>query len=123
MDTIAVSVVVAYLVVTTVVGVYFARRSRSSSGWATAGSGMGVVMIAVGLAGTRIGGVGTYGVAGNVMQTGLWNLWYGINTFLALALVGIFFAIPYRRLRLSTVSEIFSVRFGSRRCQAHSCRR
>ncbi len=117
MDTIAVSVIVGYLVVTTAVGSLFARRSRSSSGWATAGSGMGVVMIAVGLAGTRIGGVGTYGVADDVMKTGLWNLWFGINTFLALALVGVFFAIPYRRLRLSTVSEIFWVRFGSRRCQ------
>ena len=117
MNAITVSVIVGYLVIVTAAGSLFARRSRSSSGWATAGSSMGVVLLAAGIAGTRIGGVGTYGVAGNVMQSGIWNLWYGINTFLALALVGIFFAVPYRRLRLSTVSEIFSVRFGSRRSQ------
>ena len=117
MNAITVTVIIGYLVVVTLAGSLFARRSRSSSGWATAGSSMGVVLLAAGIAGTRIGGVGTYGVAGNVMQSGLWNLWYGINTFLALALVGFFFAVPYRRLRLSTVSEIFSVRFGSRRSQ------
>ena len=71
-------------------------------------------MIAVGIAGTRIGGAGTYGVAGNVISGGIWNMWwYGINTFLAMAVVGIFFAKPYRRTRLQTVGEIFTLRFAS----------
>jgi len=61
---------------------------------------------------TRIGGAGSYGVAGNVMDTGIWNVWYGINTFLALALVGIFFAVPYRRLGLTTVGQLFAQRYG-----------
>jgi SSS family solute:Na+ symporter len=78
---------------------------------------MGILMIAAGVAGTRIGGVGTYGVAGDVMSTGLWNLWYAVNTFLALLIVGLFFARAFRRLELQTVSEIFLRRFGSRRCQ------
>lgn len=110
-------VIVSYLVAVTAVGSLLARRSRESSSWALASGNMGVLMVAVGIAGTRIGGVGTYGVAGDVMHTGLWNLWYGVNTFLALALVGLFFAVPYRRLRLHTVSEIFYERFRSRRCQ------
>lgn len=117
MDTITISVIVGYLLGVTIIGSLLARRSGSSSGWAIAGGRMGLLMIAVGIAGTRIGGVGTYGVAGNVIQSGIWNLWYGVNTFLALALVGLFFAIPYRRLRLQTVSEIFWVRFRSRRSQ------
>jgi solute:Na+ symporter, SSS family len=116
MDTIAAGMILLYLVVTTLIGTALARRTRSSSDWAL-GGGMGLLMIAAGIAGTRIGGVGTYGVAGDVIKTGLWNLWYGVNTFLAMALVGIFYAIPYRRLRLSTVAEIFDRRFGSKRCQ------
>ncbi|MEE2775520.1 MAG: hypothetical protein VYE73_01990 [Acidobacteriota bacterium] len=116
-DLIALGVIVAYLVGTTLVGSLLARRSSGSNAWAAGGGQMGVLMIAVGIAGTRIGGVGTYGVAGDVITTGLWNLWYGVNTFLALALVGLFFAVPYRRLRLHTVGEIFSLRFNSRRCQ------
>lgn len=118
MDVIAASMIALYLVATTALGVALSRRNRSSSDWALGGGGMGVVMIAAGIAGTRIGGVGTYGVAGDVVKSGVWNLWYGVNTFLAMALVGIFYAIPYRRLRLSTVGEIFQKRFGSNRCQA-----
>ncbi len=113
----SVVVCVVYLLVVTVAGSALARRSASSTGWATASGNMGLWMIVAGVAGTRIGGVGTYGVAGDVMTSGLWNLWYGVNTFLALALVGLCFAIPFRRLGLSTVSEIFTRRWGTRRCQ------
>ena len=117
MQWIPITVIVVYLVGTTAVGALLAGRTKSAKEWAVAGGGMGMLMITVGIAGTRIGGVGTYGVAGDVITGGVWNLWYGINTFLALALVGVFYAIPYRRLKLQTVGEIFQIRFGSRRCQ------
>ncbi len=116
-DKIATSMIVAYLTVVTLLGIYLSRKSRSSSGWTVADGGMGTLLIAMGIAGTRIGGAGTYGVAGDVITSGLWNLWYGISTFLALALVGVFFAKSYRRLGLQTVGEIFWIRFQSRRCQ------
>lgn len=110
--------IVGYLAIVTIIGSMLSRRTASSSDWAVAGGGMGMGMIAVGIAGTRIGGAGTYGVAGNVMSGGVWYMWwYGINTFLAMAIVGFFFAKPYRRLGLQTVGEIFTVRFGSRRNQ------
>lgn len=111
-------VIVGYLVAVTAIGSLLARRTKSSAGWAVADGRMGVLLLIAGIAGTRIGGVGTYGVAGDVMRTGLWNLWYGVNTFLALALVGLFFAVPFRRLGLQTVSEVFVERFGSKRSQA-----
>lgn len=114
---IALLMVIAYLLLTTVVGILMVRRSRGGDDWAIAGGRMGILMIAVGIAGTRVGGAATYGVAGDVITGGIWNLWYGVNTFLALALVGVFFAVPYRRLRIQTVGEIFQVRFQSRRCQ------
>ncbi|HEX7037070.1 MAG TPA: hypothetical protein VF210_14945 [Pseudomonadales bacterium] len=107
--------IVAYLTVVTLLGVYLTRRNRSSADWATASGGMGVWMIAAGIAGTRIGGAGSYGVAGDVMSSGIWNVWYGINTFFALALVGLFFAVPYRRLGLTTIGELFVRRFGRAR--------
>ena len=31
--------------------------------------------------------------------------------------MGLFFAVPFRRLKLQTVSEAFTERFGTRRCQ------
>ncbi len=118
MDAIAITVIVVYLVAVTAVGSLMARRSRSSAGWAVAGGGMSTAMVAFGVAGTRIGGAGTYGVAGDVIGGGVWNLWwYGINTFLALTIVGLFFGIYYRRVKLHTVGEIFTIRYGTRRCQ------
>ncbi|MCH7910118.1 MAG: hypothetical protein IIB38_10930, partial [Candidatus Hydrogenedentes bacterium] len=119
MSYIPIAVIVSYLVLVTVAGSLLARRNKSSSDWAVAGGSMSLLMVAVGVAGTRIGGGGTYGVAGDVIHEGVWNMWwYSISTFLALALVGAFFAVPYRRLKLHTVGEIFQVRFRSGRCQA-----
>lgn len=108
--------IIGYLVLVTGLGIWMSRRTeKSGAGWATGGGGMGLWLVAAGIAGTRIGGAGTYGVAGDVMNTGLWNVWYGITTFLALALVGMFYAIPYRRLKLTTIGELFIRRYGKTR--------
>jgi SSS family solute:Na+ symporter len=109
--------IAAYLVGTTLVGMLMMRRSRKGDDWAVASGTMGALMIAVGIAGTRVGGAATYGVAGDVITGGVWSMWYAVNTFLALALIGIFFAVPYRRLGIQTVGEVFLHRFDSRRCQ------
>ena len=114
---IALAMIAAYLIGTTLVGVLMMRRSRKGDDWAVAGGTMGALMIAVGIAGTRVGGAATYGVAGDVITGGVWSMWYAANTFLALALIGIFFAVPYRRLGIQTVGEVFLHRFDSRRCQ------
>ena len=113
------TIVIVYLVFTTLLGIALGRRARSARDWAVANGSMGTVMLAAAIAGTRIGGAGIYGVAGDVITGGVWNLvWYAISTFLALALVGAFFAVPFRRLGLQTVGEAFTRRFGSRRSQA-----
>jgi solute:Na+ symporter, SSS family len=114
---IALGVIAAYLLGTTLLGIWMVRRSRGGDDWAVASGGMGVLFIAVGIAGTRVGGAATYGVAGDVITQGVWNMWYAVNTFLALALIGIFYAVPYRRLGIQTVGEVFLQRFNSRRCQ------
>ena len=93
-------VILCYLVFFVLVGIYISSGNRSSADWAIGGGTLGVGMLAAGIAGTRIGGAGTYGVAGDVISEGIGHLWYGVNSFAALFLVGLFFAIPYRRLRL-----------------------
>lgn len=112
------AIITGYLVVVTAIGVLLARWSRTDSDWAIAGRGLGVTVLAGGIAGTRIGGAGTYGVAGDVIAGGIWHLvWYSLSTFLAITIVGLFFAQTYRRLELQTTSEIFWRRFRSTRCQ------
>jgi len=110
-------IIIGYLVFFTAIGFYLNRNNRSSKDWAIGGGTLGIGMLAAGLAGTRIGGAGTYGVAGDVMASGMGNLWYAVNSFAALAMVGLFFAIPYRRLRLTSIGQIFDMRFGARRSQ------
>lgn len=113
-----VAIISFYLVIVTILGSLLARRVRTSHQWTVAGGGLGVAMLTAGLAGTRIGGAGTYGVAGNVASGGTWFLWwYAVSTFLAMAIVGAFFAKPYRRLGLQTVGEAFWMRDRSRRNQ------
>ncbi|MDP6650669.1 MAG: sodium:solute symporter family protein, partial [Gammaproteobacteria bacterium] len=93
------------------------RSNTNASDWAIGGGSLGVFMLAAGVAGTRIGGAGTYGVAGDVISEGIGHLWYGVNSFAALFLVGLFFVIPYRRLKVVSVGQVFDHRFGSYRCQ------
>ena len=110
-------VIVVYLAFFVAFGIYLNKSNVSASDWAIGGGGLGIFMLAAGVAGTRIGGAGTYGVAGDVISEGLGHLWYGVNSFAALFLVGLFFAIPYRRLQLVSVGQVFDYRFGSDRCK------
>ena len=110
-------VIILYLGAFVVFGLYLNSKKGSASDWAIGGSTLGIIMIAAGAAGTRIGGAGTYGVAGDVITEGIGHMWYGFNSFAALFLVGLFFVIPYRRLRVVSVGQVFDRRFGSYRCQ------
>ncbi|MFL2553086.1 MAG: sodium:solute symporter [Candidatus Rariloculaceae bacterium] len=106
-----------YLAFFAAFGIYINRSNTSGSEWAIGGGSLGVFMLAAGVAGTRIGGVGTYGVAGEVISEGISHLWYGVNAFAALFLLGLFYVIPYRRLKVVTIGQVFDHRFGSYRCQ------
>ena len=110
-------VIIAYLAFFAALGLYLNRNNSNASDWAIGGGSLGIFMLAAGVAGTRIGGAGTYGVAGDLINEGLGHLWYAVNSFAALFLVGLFFAIPYRRLKLVSVGQVFDHRFGSYRCQ------
>ena len=110
-------VIILYLATFAIFGLYLNRKKGSASDWAIGGSSLGIFMVAAGAAGTRIGGAGTYGVAGDVMSEGIGHMWYGVHSFAALFLVGLFFVIPYRRLRVVSVGQVFDRRFGSYRCQ------
>ena len=111
------TVIILYIAIFAAFGFYLNRKKTSANDWAIAGSSLGIFMIAAGAAGTRIGGAGTYGVAGDVVAEGIGHIWYSVNSFAALCLVGLFFVIPYRRLKVVSVGQVFDYRFGSYRCQ------
>jgi SSS family solute:Na+ symporter len=114
---IVLSIIVAYFAITTLIGVAMSRRSRTGDDWAIAGRRMGLGLMIVGITATRVGAASTYGVAGDVIASGIWNLWYAASAVAAMTVLAWFYAKPYRRLQLQTVGEIFRRRFESRRCQ------
>ena len=110
-------VVTIYLSLFIALGFYLNKKNASGSDWAIGGGTLTLFMLVAGIAGTRIGGVGTYGVTGDVIADGIGHFWFGANLFSALLLVGLFYAIPYRRLKVISVGQVFERRFGSYRCQ------
>ena len=79
---------------------------------------MSALVLAFALAGTRIGGAGTYGIAESVATGGIWVMWwYGISSFFGILLVGVFFARRFRKLGIKTAGEVFKIKFNSDRCQ------
>ena len=87
-------VIVLYLLFFAAFGLYLNRSNSNAADWAIGGGSLGIFMLAAGVAGTRIGGAGTYGVAGDVIAEGLGHLWYAVNSFAALFLVGLFLSFP-----------------------------
>ena len=118
MNSISLSVIAVYLLGTVVVGTLIAGRSREENDWTIAGGGMSALVLAFALAGTRIGGAGTYGIAESVATGGIWVMWwYGISSFFGILLVGVFFARRFRKLGIKTAGEVFKIKFNSDRCQ------
>ncbi len=111
-------VVVAYLLGTVLLGSLMARRSQKDDDWTIAGGEMSTLVLVFALAGGRIGGAGTYGVAESVASGGVWTMWwYGISSFLGILLVGVLFARRFNKLGIQTAGEIFKLKFNSDRCQ------
>ena len=73
------TVIILYLGFFAAFGIYLNRNNSTASDWAIGGGSLGIFMLAAGVAGTRIGGAGTYGVAGDVISEGLGHLWYGVK--------------------------------------------
>ena len=118
MNYISLFVVAVYLLGTVLLGSLMARRSRKENDWAIAGGEMSALVLAFAIAGGRIGGAGTYGVAESVVSGGVWTMWwYGISSFCGILLVGVFFARRFRKLGIKTAGEVFKLKFDSDRCQ------
>ncbi|RMF94433.1 MAG: sodium:solute symporter family protein [Candidatus Schekmanbacteria bacterium] len=110
-------IIISYIFLITLIGSLFYKKSTTSEGWAIGSSSLGIIFAAAGVAGIRIGGVATYGVAGDVITGGVWNMWYGLSHILAMLFFALFFAKIFRRLQLFSSPQIFNVRFNRKKCQ------
>ena len=119
------TVIILYLGFFAAFGIYLNRNNSTASDWAIGGGNLGIFMLAAGVAGTRIGGAGTYGVAGDVISEGLGHLWYGANSFAALFWWACFLRFPIAVFRLSVwvrSSTTGLVPIGANGLPAFACR-
>ncbi len=97
-------VIVAYLLITVIIGVVAKRKSRGSS--AFHGAGLGVLMCVAAGTGEWLGGTSTTGVSEYGYVYGISGAWYTIANAIGVMVLALFFAKLYRSLDSVTVPGI-----------------
>lgn len=108
-----VAVFIAYLLALLAIGYLTSRWTRTFEDFSVAGRRMRLWLAFSTVAATWIGGGITIGVAGRAYagrMIGAWGTTIGFGT--TLLLLGLFYAGPLRRLRLHTLADYYSTRFG-----------
>ncbi|MBR5582034.1 MAG: sodium:solute symporter family protein, partial [Phascolarctobacterium sp.] len=100
------------LVVTILPGIIAARKIKSADDYNVGGRSAGIGMVAGSIIGTIVGGAATVGTAQLGYKLGLTAWWFTLGSGIALIIMAIFYAVPLRRSRLTTVSEFLVGNYG-----------
>jgi Na+/proline symporter len=104
--------VLAYVLVQFGIGMYVSRRIRSESDYLVAGRSLGYGLATFTIFATWFGAETTIGAAGAVYAEGLGGATadpFGYGA--CLLLMGLVFAVPLWRLKLTTMADLFRIRF------------
>lgn len=107
------TLVIVYLLVTIAIGLYAAKRVKSSADFAVAGRRLPLIMIVTTTFATWFGSETVLGIPAKFVNGGLGSVVedpFGAGT--CLILVGIFFAAKLYRMTLLTISDFFRERYG-----------
>ncbi len=116
---IIIGIVSAYLLITSFLGFYQSKKVKKAREFIF--SKLTAFQAATFLAGFTLGGVSTYGVAGDTIKFGLTYLvWFPISIALGWWLTGIFFAKPYFEMKGTTLPALMGKRFDERTRTASS---
>lgn len=112
--TIQITIVVLYLVLTILIGLFTNRKKNKSDSKAYHGAGLGILMcIAVG-AGEWLGGTSTSGVSEYGFVYGLSGSWYTIANALGIIFLALFFAKMFRKKKTITVPGLMDSYVGGK---------
>lgn len=105
--------VIAYLILTILVGFWASRKVRTSSDFMLAGRSLSLFLGATALFATWFGSETVFGASSQFLESGL----YGViedpfGAALCLFLFGMFFARRLYRMRLLTLGDFFKVKYG-----------
>ena len=102
------------LILTAAVGISAARKVKNAADFSVGGRKSGVAMVSGTIVGTIIGGASTVGTAQLAYSVGFSAWWFTLGAGLALAVMGLFYAIPLRETRLQTIPQFLTSQFGPR---------
>ena len=98
--------IILYLTLITVIGLYTARKTKSSTGFFLADRSIGWLPLMATITATTVGGSATIVAGGRIFASGLPALWYDIAGALGLIILGIFIAKKIRNTNLFTLPDI-----------------
>ncbi len=110
------TIVIAYLVITVVVGLLLGQRIKSASDFLIAGRNLGLILTTSSLAAVQIGAGVILGGAELGAASGIWpGMWFGVGCGGGLILAGLFVAPRLRKRGGFVPLDFYSERFGENR--------
>ena len=113
-------IIIAYFVITMVIGIAASRKTKSSDSFV--GAGMGVFAIVCVACGQWLGGTATTGCSEYGFTAGISGWWYTIANGIGMLMMGLFFAERYRKYGSVTIPGIIEKVVGPKSWQWASAR-
>ena len=114
MDIINIAIVIAYLIAMLAFGWWGKSRTKNSSDYLVAGRRLGPFLYTGTMAAVVLGGASTVGGVGLGYEFGLSGAWLVIAIGIGVLLLSMFFAPRLQRLKIFTVSQMLTLRYGSK---------
>jgi solute:Na+ symporter, SSS family len=106
--------VVLYLLVSVGIGLYAARRVKSSKDFMVAGRSLPMFMVTAMVFATWFGSETVLGTTAVFLEEGFWGVVADpFGAALCLILVGVFFAVPLYKMNLNTIGDFYQQRYST----------
>lgn len=120
MDYLNAAIVVAYLVGMLAFGWWGKTRTRNESDYLVAGRRLGPLFYTGTMAAVVLGGASTVGGVGLGYQYGISGMWLVVAIGAGVLLISVLFASKLQKLKIYTVSQMLSLRYGAHSTQMSS---
>lgn len=107
-----IAIVIAYLVAMLAFGFWGKTRTKDSADFLVAGRRLGPALYTGTMAAVVLGGASTVGGVGLGYKWGISGMWLVVAIAVGLLALSLFFAGPIARLRVYTVAQMLSLRYG-----------
>ncbi len=114
MQSLNIAIVVFYLAAMLAFGWWGKSRTRDSTDYLVAGRRLGPLLYTGTMAAVVLGGASTVGGVGLGYRYGISGMWLVVAIGAGVLLLSLFFAPTVQRLRIFTVSQMLTLRYGSR---------